>query len=91
MGRHRGARHGKTEAQKRAFRGPQRAEEMYPKRIMKEFTIVFYETQYIVSRNAKLAGPRRSASQWINWHRKTTLTAHPLRSMRDIRKTGLSH
>ena len=33
--------------------------------------------------------PRRSASRWINWHRKTTSTAHPLRSMRDKRKTGI--
>ena len=34
----------------------------------------------------KLAGPRTSASQWINWHRKTTPTAYPMRNMRDIRK-----
>ena len=46
------------------------------KEITKEFTIVFYETQYIVSRNSKLAGPRRSASNWINWHRKTTPTVY---------------
>ena len=39
----------------------------------------------------KLAGPRTSASQWINWHRKTTPTARPLRSMRDTRKTGVCH
>ena len=57
------------------------------KRIMMEFTIVSNEIQYIVIRNSKLAGPRRSASQWINWHRKTTPTAHPLRNMRDIGKT----
>ena len=56
------------------------------KRIMKDFTIVSNEIQYIVIRNSKLAGPRRSASQWINWHRKTTPAAHPLRSMPDIRK-----
>ena len=37
------------------------------KRIMKEFTIVSNEIQYIVIRNSKLAGPRRSASQWIIW------------------------
>ena len=53
---------------------------------MMEFTIVSNEIQYIVTRNSKLAGPRRSASQWINWHRKTTPTAHPLRSKKDIRK-----
>ena len=29
--------------------------------------------------NSKLGGPRRSASRWISWHRKTTPTAHPLR------------
>ena len=65
----------------RAFCGPQRA----------EFTIVSNEIQYTVTRDSKLAGPRRSASQWINWHRKTTPTAHSLRSIRDIRKTGFSH
>ena len=36
------------------------------------------------------AGPRRSASRWTNWHRKTTPTAHPLWSMRE-KKTGISH
>ena len=52
------------------------------KRILMEFTIVSNEIRYIVFRNSKLAGPRRSASQWINWHRKTTPTAHPLRNMK---------
>ena len=33
-------------------------------RIMMDFTIVSYETQYIVACNAKLAGPRKSASKW---------------------------
>ena len=56
------------------------------KRILMESTIVSNEIQYIVIRNSKLAGPRRSASQWKNWHRKTTPTACPLRSMRDVRK-----
>ena len=56
------------------------------KRILMEFTIAFNEIQYIVIRNTKLAGPRRSASRWINWHRKITPTAHLLRSMRDFRK-----
>ena len=61
------------------------------KRILKEFTIASNEIQHIVIRNSKLAGPRRSASRWINWHRKTIPIAHPLRSTRDIRKTGISH
>ena len=61
------------------------------KRILKEFTIVSNEIQYIVIRNSKLAGPRRSASRWTSWHRKTTPTAHPLRNMRDIGKSGMSH
>ena len=61
------------------------------KRNLKEFTIASNEIQHIVIRNSKLAGPRRSASQWIKWHRKTTPTAHPLRSMRDISKTLVSH
>ena len=61
------------------------------KRILMEFTMVSNEIQFVVIRNSKLAGPRRSASRWINWYRKTTPTAHPLMSMRDIRKTGKSH
>ena len=64
---------------------------MVKKNITKEFTIVFYETQYIVIRNSKLAGPRRSASKWINWHRKTTLTVYPERNSRDIKNIGTSH
>ena len=54
-----------------------------------EFTIVSNEIQYIVIRNSKLAGLRTSASRWTNWHRRTTPTAHPLRSMRDLGKTGI--
>ena len=62
------------------------------KNITKEFLIVFFETKYIVIRNSKkLAGPRRSASRWINWHRKTILIAHPLRNTRDMIKTGISN
>ena len=43
------------------------------KTILMEFTIAPNEIQYMVFRNSKLAGPRRSASRWRNWHRKTTL------------------
>ena len=57
------------------------------KRTLIEFTIISNEIQYIVIRNSKLAGPRRSASRWTNQQRKTTPIAHPLRSMRDKRKT----
>ena len=87
--RPRGARHGKTEAQEQHFVVHNARKRS--KRIMKEFTIVFYETKYIVIRNSKLAGPRRSASHWINWHKKTTPTAYPLRKMRDIKNIGISH
>ena len=59
--------------------------------ILMKFTIVSSEIQYIVIRNSKSAGPRRSATQWINWHRMTTPSAHSLRSMRDTGKTGISH
>ena len=75
----------------RSVGGPQRAEERCFKKNFDGFTIVSNEIQYIVIRNSKLAGPRRSASQWINWHRETTPTAHPLRSSRDFRKNGISH
>ena len=56
------------------------------KEITKEFTIVFYETQYIVIRNSKLAGPSRSASKWISWHRKTIPTVYPEINSTDIKK-----
>ena len=62
MGRPRGARHGKAEAQTRGGD--------VSKRILMEFTIVSNYIQYIVIRNSKLAGPRRSASQWINWRQE---------------------
>ena len=86
MGRIRSARHSKTEAQKEHFVA-HNVRKRCINIIVMEFTIVSNEIQYIVIHNSKLAGPRRSASQWINWHRKTTPTAHPLRSMRGIRKT----
>ena len=57
------------------------------KRIMMEFTIVSNEIQYIVIRNSKIGWTEeRSASQWINWHRKTTRTAYRMRNMREIKK-----
>ena len=46
----------------------------------KKHFVAHNEIQQIVMRNSKLAGLRRSASRWISWHRKTTPTAHPLRS-----------
>ena len=59
--------------------------------ITKEFAIVFYETKYIVIRNSKLAGPSRSASKWISWHRRTTPTVYPEMNSRDIKNSGISH
>ena len=88
--RPRGARQGKLRHRNSISQPTTRGRDA-SKRILMEFTIVSNEIHYIVIRNSKLAGPRRSASRWINWHRKTTPTAHPLRSMRDIRKTGISH
>ena len=61
------------------------------KKIMMEFTIASNEIQFFGIRNSKLAGPRRSSSQWINWHRKTTPTAYSVRNMRDIKNIGISH
>ena len=84
-GRPHGARHGKTEAQKQ-YHIALNAWRRCRKKKLKEFTIVSYEIEYIVTRNSKLAGPRRSASQWINWHKKTTPIVHRLRSSRDIGK-----
>ena len=60
-------------------------------RILMEFHIVSNEIQKIVIRNSKLAGLRESASQWINWHKKTTPIAHRLTNARDIGKTRISH
>ena len=85
-----GARHGKTEAQTEQFVAHD-ARKRCIKRILKEFTIVSNEIQYIVIRNSTLDGLRRSSSQWINWHRKTTPTAYPMRNMRDIKNIGISH
>ena len=59
--------------------------------ITKEFTVVIFETKYIVNRNSKLAGPSRSASKWISWHRKTTPTVYPEMNSRDIKDSGISH
>ena len=41
-------------------------------------------------RNSKLAGPKRSASQWMNWHKKTH-TACPKKNIGDIINIGISH
>ena len=81
-GRPHGARHGKTDAQKEHFVAHDARKRCFKKNSS--------EIQYIVIRNSKLAGPRSSASQLINWHRKTIPTAHCLRNMRD-KKTGISH
>ena len=73
-------------------RGRDVAEELTArKNITKEFTIVFFETTYIVNRNSKLAGPSRSASQWRSWHRKTTPTVYPEMNSRDVKNNGISH
>ena len=49
-----------------SMRGRDVAKELTAKiNITKEFAIVSYETQFIVIRNSKLAGPSRSASKWI--------------------------
>ena len=60
-----GARHGKTETKREYFVATMRGRDV-SKRIMKKFTIASNEIEYIVIRNSKLAGPRKSASQWIN-------------------------
>ena len=89
--RFRGARHGKTEAQKEHFIDHNARRRC----IKKTFDGIHDRFQrdlvYRDSQLNKLAGPRRSASQWMNWHRKTTLTAHLLRSSKGIRKIGISH
>ena len=80
-----GARLGKTDAQREHFVPITRGRDV-SKRILMEFTTVSKNIQHIVIRNSKLAGPRRSASKWISWHRKTTPIVHCLRSARDIGK-----
>ena len=98
--RPRGARHGKTEAQKEHFvvHNARRKSISWPtthggyvsKRILMESTIASNEIQFIVIRNSKLAGPRKSASKWTNLYRKITPIAHHLRSSREG-KNGRSH
>ena len=63
--RPRGARHGKTEAQKEHFIATMRGGDV-SKRNLKEFTIASNEIQHIVIRNSKLAGLRKSTSRWTN-------------------------
>ena len=75
-GRPRGARHGKTEAQKEHHVAHNARKRCIKRKL--EFTIVSNEIQYIVIFNSKFG--------WRNWHRKTTPTVHPLRSVRDIEK-----
>ena len=69
----------------RAFCGRDASE-----RILMEIAIASYEMHYIVTRNSKLARPRRSASQWIKWHKKTTPIGYPMRNIRD-NKTLVFH
>ena len=61
------------------------------KNITKEFTIVSFETKFFVNRNATLSGPSRSASKWISWHRRITLTVYPERNSRETKDSGISH
>ena len=65
MVRPRGARHGKTEAQKEHLWPVPRGRDV-SKRILMEFTVVSNEILNILICNSKLAGPRRNASRWIN-------------------------
>ena len=60
------------------------------KKVFKEFTIAFRKIEDFVIRNSKLVGLRKSASRWTNWRRKISPIAHHLKSLRDIRKPGLS-
>ena len=81
----RGARHGKSEAQKEHF-----IAHTARRRCLKNKFDGLHdrsnEIQHIVIRNSKLAGLRWSASRWIHWHRKTIPIAHLLRSTGDFRK-----
>ena len=95
-GRPHGARHGKTEAQKQyhiAFNAWKRCRKRVDGQDEHYEGIHnrFCETQYIVIRNSKLAGPSRSASKWISWHKKTTPTLYPEMNSRDIKNSGISH
>ena len=58
--------------------------------ITKVFTIVFSETKSLVNRNSKLAGPKKSASTWINWHRRITPTVSLKRNSKDTKDSGIS-
>ena len=85
-----GARHGKTDAQKEHFV----AHNARKRCIKKNYEGIhdrFQRDQFSVIRNSKFAGRRSSASQWINWHKKTTPTAYLMRNMRDIKNIGISH
>ena len=86
--RPRGARHSKTEALKEHFVAHNARRRCLKKKFEGIHDRFQRDSAFL---NSKLAGLRRSASRWTNLHRKTTPVAHPLRSSRDFRKTGLSH
>ena len=75
----------------RALCGPQRAEEMSQKNLRRNSRSFSTRPSISWFRNSKLAGPRRSASKWISWHRKTTPTVYPMRNIWDIKNIGVSH
>ena len=88
-GRHRGVRHGKTEAQKEHFIA-HNARRRRIKNNFDGFHDRFQKDSYFVIRNSELVGPRSSALRWTSWHRKMSLIVHLLRSTRDKGKTGYS-
>ena len=65
-GRHRGARHGRTEAQKEHFIA-HNARRRCLKKKLKEFTIAPKKTQHIVIRSSKLAGLKNI--EWVRQKR----------------------
>ena len=64
---------------KRAFRGPQRAEEMHQKEFWVEFTIVSKEIQYIVIRRNKIGWTEEKCIEMDKLAQEDHSTAHPLR------------
>ena len=84
-GRPHGARHGKTEAQKEYYVAHNARKRCLKRNYDGIHDRFLRDPENRDSQLKKLAGPRKSASRRTNWHRKTTLVVHCLKSSIDIR------
>ena len=94
-GRSHGARHGKTEVQKRTkkpgMRGRDAARKLTLKvNILHVFTIDFSEIQFIVNHNSQSDGQNKSAKSWTNFQKKTIHIVSLQKKKEDTKDNGIS-